>query len=216
MINLDKLTSTLYNKNPGEDLDDVVFNYRMRMCFTKLSEDGLNDMYEYSKMPEFYKYLAGLSPHKNKEDTREYMTLLINRTHNGYYGGKAMYWFLRLKTSKKVIGTLGLVGVDFKKGTATMGKGLSTKYLGKGLMFEAMWTIMKYCFEELGIHTIYTITHRENLPNIALMKACGATESLGNEFARLDEQKPVNLELTLNKSDVKLNKCLALAKIGTV
>lgn len=216
MSKLDKLTSILYNNNPGENLADVVFNYKMRIYFTKLGEDGLNDMYEYSKMPELYKYLTGLSPHKNKEDTRKYMELLVERIHSGYYGGKAMYWFLRLKTSNKVIGTFGLVGVDFKKGTAIMGKGLSPKYWGKGLMFEAMWIIMKYCFEELGLHTINTITHRKNLPNIKVMKVCGARESSKNELTKLDEEKPGDLKLILKKSDANLNKCLALAKIGAV
>ena len=106
--------------------------------------------------------------------------------------------------------------IDFDKGTAILGKGLSPAYWGKGLMFEAMWIMMKYAFEELRINEICTITNRKNLPNIALMKACGARELLDNECSRFGKQNASNLELILKKSDVKLNKCLALAKIGAV
>ncbi|SVE53908.1 uncharacterized protein METZ01_LOCUS506762, partial [marine metagenome] len=161
-------------------------------------------------------YLTGLNPHKNEEDTRKYMALLLKRIDSGYYGGRAMYWFLRLRTSNKVIGTLGLVGVDFNNGTAILGKGLSPKYWGKGIMFEAMWVILKYCFDELRLNTINTITHSKNQPNIALMQACGARELSDNKLSKLDNKKPNYLELTLKKSEINLNRCLALAKIGSV
>jgi ribosomal-protein-alanine N-acetyltransferase len=216
MKNLNKLKSALYNQNPGENIENVVYNYKMRVCFTKLGEDGLVDMHEYSRMPEFYKYLTGLNPHNNEEDTRKYMGLLLKRIDSGYYGGRAMYWFLRLRTSNKVIGTFGLVGVDLNNGTAILGKGLSPKYWGKGIMFEAMWVMLKYCFDELRINTINTITHNKNQPNIALMQACGARELFDNETSKLDKKRSNYLELILKKSEINLNKSLAFAKIGSV
>ena len=51
---------------------------KSRIFFTSLNEDGLDDMYEYSVMPEFYKYLE-FPPHRKKEDTRNYIKKLIFR-----------------------------------------------------------------------------------------------------------------------------------------
>jgi len=216
MKKLNNQESILYNKNPGENLDNKVFSYDRRICFTKLDDDGLDDMYEYSRMPEFYKHLTGLNPHKYKGDTRKYLKILMGRINSGYYEGRAMYWFLRLRTSNKVIGTFGLVGIDFDKQTAIMGKGLSPKYWGKGLMFETIWIALKYCFEELDLHTINTITYKNNLPNITIMKVCGARDPLKNELIKLNDPPTGYRILTLKKSEVNLNKCLAFAKIGAV
>ena len=143
-----------------------------RVFFSKLALDGLDDMYEYSCMPEFYSFME-MPPHNSKEDTRNYILKLLDRMDKGYSGGEAMYWFIRLSSSKKIIGSIGLVGIDFRVGRAEVGEGLSPKYWGKGYMSEAFGIFLNYCFKLLELERLQSITRYDNLPNIKLNEKAG-------------------------------------------
>ncbi len=210
----DKL-QILKNIIPGEGLDDTVFNYSRRISFSKLGFEGLEDMHEYSSMPELYKYLEGRKPSRTINETRDYLNLLMDRVKNGSHGGRCMYWFIRLKSSNKVIGTFGLVGIDFKKRTAKIGKALSPNFWGSGLMLEALWTVSHYCFEDLGLEEIETSTHYKNYANLQLMKSIGSSDQQQNLLIAPNGKKVKTIQLTLKKSNVKYNRCLAFAKIGS-
>jgi len=206
----------LYNKVPGSDFEHKVYNYKRRIIFSKLLENGIEDMYEFEKIPIYFKYLNGYSPHTSIDDTRDYFNILKERINNGYMGGKSMYWFLRLKTTNKVIGTFGLVGLCFNSKSATIGKGLSPDYWGQGLMFEALWVALKFCFEDLGLETITTLTSPDNKPNIQLMKTVGAKEVGEKSFITPDGKESSLIVLTLKKDEAQLKRCLAFARIASV
>jgi len=161
-----------------------------RVFFTKIDMDGLDDMYEYSCMPEFYSFME-MPSHNSKEDTRNYILKLMNRIENGYSGGEAMYWFIRLSSSKKVIGSIGLIGIDLRIGRAEFGKGLSSKYWGKGYMSEAFDIFLRYCFKVLEFERLQAITRYDNLPNIKLNEKAGFKKEgrLRNYYLKYDGKK---------------------------
>lgn len=165
---------------------------KSRIFFTPLNEDGLDDMYEYSVMPEFYKYLE-FPPHRNKEDTRNYIKKLIFRTKESDYNTN--YWFINLKPENKIIGTIGIIkykdpktqklinDVDelkkypFEK-IGEVGKGLSPKYWRKGLMSEAFVYYLRFCNEVLKLDILWAITRSDNQPNIKLMEKFGFKKNI--------------------------------------
>jgi len=133
---------------------------------------GLHDFYEYSTKSDFFKYLE-FDRMSQLSDAVEYIDNVQNRILKGFRGGHAMYWFLRLRETNKVIGSMALVGVDFDNGVGEIGKGLSPDYWGRGYMFEALGMYLDFCRDILGLKEIYSVTRHDNIPNIKLMKKSG-------------------------------------------
>ena len=84
-----------------------------------------------------------------------------------------MYWFIRLRKSNKVIGSIALINVDFEKGVGEVGKALSPALWGNGYMSEAMNIYLEYCKYNLCLNKIVSNTRSDNYPNIKLMKKIG-------------------------------------------
>jgi len=199
---------------PGSYLSDSISGYKLRLKFSHLDYSGLEDMHEYSSMPEFFEHLPGRSPSKNVQETRNYLDVLKHREENGYHGGHSKYWFIKLKSTDKVIGTFGLVGVDFEKKIAEYGKGLSPKYWGKGLIFEALWVVTDYCFNRLGIEKIITSTDINNHSNINLMQTIGSKIIEENRVETFNGKSVTKTILMLDKNTATFDRCLGFAKLG--
>lgn len=161
----------LNNLLPGSS---NIFN-NSRIFFSKFDMSGLNDFHDYSSNAEMFKYFE-FGPHQNINESIAYIEKIQNRILNGYKGGKAMYWFIRLKESNKVIGSMALVGIDFNKGIGEIGKGLSPEFWGHGYMSEAMDMYLDYCKNTLNLNEIISFTRFDNNPNIKLMNKKGFSE----------------------------------------
>ena len=143
-----------------------------RILFAKFDMSGLDDFHEYSTHSEFFRYLE-FNPHNKLSDSIEYINKVRDRISNGYQGGHAMYWFLKLRETKKVVGSMAIVGIDFNTGIGWIGKGLSPVYWGKGYMSEAMDMYLDFCRNALDLKEINSLTRHDNSPNIRLMKKHG-------------------------------------------
>ena len=211
------LKNTPNNQIPGieyEESKTYPNSCIKRIKLSEISEDGLNDMHEYSIMPEFYEFMNIKIP-KTKNDTADYINKLLDRNKNGYNGGKAIYWFIREISSSKVIGSIGLVGLSIENKKAEIAYGLSPNYWGSGIIFESLWLILKYCFETLKLETIYAECDLYNLKTISILKAVGFEENviLKGKETTFDGKKIDNIQFILLKNKVNLLRCLSFAKI---
>ena len=209
----DKLKSQI----PGSDYKGskpYPYNCIKRIILSKISEDGLDDMHEYSILPEFYEFM-NIKISRTKKDTADYIKKLLERNKNGYKDGLAMYWFIRELNSSKVIGSIGLVGINVEEKKVEIGYGLSPKYWGSGIIFEALWLILKYCFETLKLETIYVECDLHNLRTISILKAVGFDENKAFKAKQSssDEKINDNIHFKLSKNKVNLVRCLSFAKI---
>ena len=139
-----------------------------RLDLVKISKEGLDDMHEYSIRREFYEYLE-FEPFKNIEETNEYLEKLIERSNSD----RGHYWFIRLNRERKVIGTIGLLDIDVRKGSAEIGYGLSPDYWGQGLFKEVLITVLEYLFVDLQFHRVWAKTQSNNIPSIKALERCG-------------------------------------------
>ena len=158
----------LTNVLPG--IEGIYDSFRIE--FTEFDMSGLHDFHEYSTHSDFFKYLE-FGQQNQLSDAVEYINKIQNRILHGYHGGYAMYWFLRLKETKKVIGSMALIGVDFDNGVGEIGKGLSPDYWGNGYMSEALGIYLDFCKNILGLKEIHSVTRHDNIPNIKLMEKSG-------------------------------------------
>ncbi|RZK98618.1 MAG: N-acetyltransferase, partial [Pedobacter sp.] len=92
----------------------------------------LQNIHEYSVIPRLYDYLE-YRPFKTLKETREFVNKLIAKSDDitGHY------WFIYHLEDRKVIGTIGLVDIDERRGSAELGYGLSPDYWKNGFFSEA-------------------------------------------------------------------------------
>ncbi len=142
--------------------------YGEQIDLVEINMEGLMDMYEYSKISSFYKYME-YGPHQSLEETRKYLKKLISRSSSD----SGHYWFIFLKAEKKIIGTFGLRNIDRRKGSVEIGYGISPNYWGYGYAFEVLAMVLKYLFLQLGFHRVCGMTQVGNLPSIKVCEYFG-------------------------------------------
>lgn len=137
-----------------------------RVRLTAIDGSGADDMFEYSRDARFYRHLE-YPPHKTREDAAAYLAVLQARSARD----DAYYWFIRLKSTERVIGTIGLHHIDWRKQSGEVGYGISPAYWGRGYFAETLRMVLAHAFGELGFHRVAATTPRENDASVrALVK----------------------------------------------
>ncbi|MEM4663018.1 MAG: GNAT family protein [Candidatus Diapherotrites archaeon] len=90
-----------------------------------------------------------------------------------------------LKGSEKAIGVVELYKVDYKNKNAALGYWLGKKYRGKGIMSEAVLSILKFGFKRLKLHRIYAKVLEDNAASRRVLEKCGFTYEGTAREARL-------------------------------
>ena len=133
--------------------------YRVFSHFPELTTDRLTlrkmmvldteDMYGYASRPDVTKYLTW-HPHPDREYTKEYLQYLGNR----YAAGMFYDWAVVYEPDCKMVGTCGFTSFDCAADSAEVGYVINPEYWGKGIATEALERVMRFGFEELGLHRI--------------------------------------------------------------
>jgi len=142
------------------------------LYLTRISMDGLDEMHEYSKDKRLYKHFE-FEPFKTVDQTKQYLQKLLDRIGVEVNGRKHMYWFIRLVKNNKIIGSIGLVGIEPNRDTAEWGYAISPEYWGHGHILEAQLLITTYFFEVLKMNRLWGITEIDNKPTISSVLSAG-------------------------------------------
>ncbi len=97
------------------------------------------------------------------------------------------YWVISLKADKVLIGTVCLWNFDTEKETADLGYELSPAHQGKGIMLEAVKSIVDFGLNVLGLKMILALTHPENESSRKLLKRAGFEEDLNYDYVSEDD-----------------------------
>lgn len=138
------------------------------ITLTTPSLDGLDDMHEYSVMPEFFRHLE-YPAFKTKSQTKKYLEnmILLNKTK------QSNYWFITLTKNKKTIGTCGFRNIDERRLSAEFGYGISPLFQGRGYFFNAASLALDYAAECLSLRRIWSITAMTNSPSVRGLNSLG-------------------------------------------
>ncbi len=139
-----------------------------RVCLSPLDDSAIVDLHDYSIMPEFYRHLE-FPPFTRIEETEAYFRKLQARS-NGQTGH---YWLVRLGDGGKVVGTFGLLDIDWRKRSAEIGYGLSPKVWGQGLFAEVLALIRDWAFGAGGFHRLWVKTQADNRASVKALAAAG-------------------------------------------
>ncbi|OGT37555.1 MAG: hypothetical protein A3F11_02755 [Gammaproteobacteria bacterium RIFCSPHIGHO2_12_FULL_37_14] len=75
-----------------------------------------------------------------------------------------------LKGEKKLIGNCGIRKANITSSEGELGCELDPHYWGQGFAFEAVSMLIKYSFEELKLHRVWSMTKLENQAAIKLVE----------------------------------------------
>ena len=141
-----------------------------RLILRPWEPSDLDDLYEYAQVPGVGE-MAGWRHHTSREESAKILDMFIRHKKT---------LALVLKVSGKVIGSLGLEEMDpdpegeTKRGRE-VGYVLSRDYWGKGLMPEAVKSVIDYCFQTLGYDYLTCGHFLHNNRSRRVIEKCGFT-----------------------------------------
>ncbi|MCM3324760.1 GNAT family N-acetyltransferase [Cytobacillus kochii] len=130
-----------------------------------------NDIDDF--LESFNKSKKHLSPWlkwANNDINKSNATTIINSYKEKILARREFRFFLRLKLSKKFIGSVTLRNIEWREKTAEIGYWLDVDYLNKGYMYEVTSFLLDYAHNELGLLTVNAITYADNKSSIKLLQ----------------------------------------------
>ncbi len=161
-----------------------------RLNLVNPSENHAEDLLLLRSNKLVNKFIDRKAPEKLEEVIAFIETISENNKNN-----KSCYWCISEKNHKKVIGTICLWNFLEDKKTAEIGYELHPDYHGKGIMGEALKTVLVFGFKTLGLETIEAFTHKENHNSTKLL----SKHLFKHATERQDKHNENNIVFVLNK-----------------
>lgn len=136
-----------------------------RLILRPWKQDDLYDFYNYCKNPEVGP-CAGWEPHKNIDESYRVLQTFIKSEE---------VWAIEYRENGAVIGSIGL-HEDKKRANAKskmLGYVLSKDYWGKGIMTEAVKSVIGYVFGSTDIEIISVYHYPFNIRSKNVIEKCG-------------------------------------------
>lgn len=142
-----------------------------RLLLRAFELSDLDDFYEYASI-EGVGEMAGWHHHKNKEESLEILKMFIE--HDKTFA-------IVFKKNNKVIGSLGIekyscedtLSEFFNYQGRELGYVLSKDYWGKGIMPEALMSIINYLFQEKELDFLTCGYYESNQQSKRVQEKCG-------------------------------------------
>ena len=100
----------------------------------------------------------------NLEDAKDFISVCLQE----FKKGNRIFWAMEL--DEKVIGTIVYHRISFENKYAEIGYELDPNFHQKGLMSEAMKTVLGFGFNKMKLKTTEAFTHKNNTASKALLK----------------------------------------------
>ena len=139
-----------------------------RLTLRQLSFDDENEIFAIRSNKEIAKYL-GRPLCANQMEARNF----INKINSSIDKNESVYWAVTFKEDSKLIGTICLWNFSEDKFTAEIGFEILPEYQGKGIMSEALESVINYGFNTIKLKSIEGEVDPNNEKSINLMKRYG-------------------------------------------
>ena len=143
-----------------------------RINFKNLELDDATLLSEYSSDSRFYRYFE-FPKHESIKDTISYVKKLMDRQLPDEKGLRRAHYWLVTKNSGEVLGTVGLLNIDFSRNSSEWGFGINPEVWGDGTVFEMCNAVLEYCFQELDLNRVFGVTRIDNEPTQRVLEALG-------------------------------------------
>ena len=147
-----------------------------RLTLRPFLDRDAEDVYAYAKDLRVGP-AAGWPPHTSVENSLEIIRTVFSAPN---------VFALVDKQSAAVIGSAGFVGrhrTELPGPDEELGYALSPQFWGRGLMSEAARELIRFGFEDLGLHTIWCNHYDGNERSRRVIEACGFCHQFSQEEA---------------------------------
>ena len=141
-----------------------------RLVLRPMSVRDTDDMFSYASRADLTEYLLW-APHASRGYTRDYLKYIESR----YRIGDFYDWAVVERESGRMIGTCGFTRFDPPHNSAEIGYVLNPDYHGRGYATEVSDRVIRYGFEELGLHRIEAKFMQGNDASLRVMEKLGMT-----------------------------------------
>ncbi|MDC1238154.1 GNAT family N-acetyltransferase [Pseudomonadales bacterium] len=142
--------------------------------FTPISMDSLEEMHSYSLKEQFYEYFE-FAPFQDIKETKSYIEKLLERMTGDEDSRVTTYWFVRRKSDDMLIGSAGLIDLNFGRQSIEWGYGIDPDLWGQGYILQIQEALKEYVFNVLELNRIHGVTMSNNLRTIESITAAGMT-----------------------------------------
>ena len=120
-----------------------------RLRLRKLLQKDASDFFKMRSDPELMKYID-----KPMMKSVAEAKALIKQSEADRLLGNGINWGISLRDEPKLIGTIGFWRMDKPNYRTEVGYMLQTKHQGKGLVSEALQTVLDFAFNQMHVHSI--------------------------------------------------------------
>jgi len=137
-----------------------------RLILRPLQDNDAEEIFILRSNPELGKYIKR-APQKGIAEAYAFIKKIKNLVLNN----STYYWVIQLKNNPDCIGTICLWNISKDRKTAEIGYDLLLDFHGKGIMTEALVSVLKYGFDKLNFNLIEAFTHKDNQASINLLQS---------------------------------------------
>lgn len=140
-----------------------------RLLLRKYRESDAKDMFDnYAGDERVTKYLAWKA-----YDKAEDVSLFLKSAIRDYEKMSTYHWAIEYEG--RMIGSISVMSVDDLRDNCEVGYCIGYDFWNKGIISEALAAVIKFLFDEVGMHRIMAKHDIENPASGEVMKKCGMT-----------------------------------------
>lgn len=139
-----------------------------RLMLRRLTMRDAQDIFAYSRDEEVARHVLW-NAHRSIFDTRAYLKFILRQ----YREGQPSSYGIVLKSTGRVIGTIGFMSYSEENSTVEVGYSLARSAWNQGYMTEALRAVLRLSFQEMRIHRVEAQHEVDNPASGAVMRKCG-------------------------------------------
>ncbi|MEC4812273.1 MAG: GNAT family N-acetyltransferase [Scytonema sp. PMC 1069.18] len=151
--------------------------FTQRLILREFTPDDWQAVLAYQVDPLYLRFCEWET--RSEDEVREFVEMFL---HQQWQVPRFKFQLaVVLKSEGKLIGNCGIRKIKPDSHQASLGYEIASNYWGRGYATEAARTLLKFGFEELKLHRIYSWCFSENLASIRVLEKIGM---------RLEEKSP--------------------------
>lgn len=151
------------------DTDSQPILTTSRLNLRRYRATDFDAVHSYATIPEVSQYMAW-GPN-TEEDTRGFIERCV--TASAQPASLGYFYAITLRNSGLMIGGCDLVTLQPQERTASMGYCLHPDYWGNGYTTESATALLKFGFDQLGLHRVTSYCDPDNMGSYRVMEKVG-------------------------------------------
>lgn len=138
-----------------------------RLVLRRVSEHDVNEILALRSNPETMKYIPRPLL-KTIDDALGHYKMIDEAIENN----TGINWAITLKENPKLLGIMGFYRIQPENYRAEIGYMILPEHQGKGIVTEAIETLLQYAFNEMKLHSVEAVIDPDNIASEKVLQKC--------------------------------------------